>query len=432
MTIIILCTLFSGTIKTLATAKVQIISAEQGKIEERITLEGQLVFPYTDEIIVTGMDSDIELIIQKIYVEEGRWVSRGEKLFSATVKNYEKLYNSYLDEYISAQSIALELERKYSSSRLTRAEQMWIDAYDQVILAGNTVAKAKSDLEVYTELNSILLPYNNTSGKQDDETLTNLLYEYSRALEQETIAQENFKHISSLGVNEDTIQYIISHRNAVARMEEAHGKIIKLRILNQQVETVYASHAGYIVSVFVDINKPYNGQSAAILMSDETSGAVIRANTSGINRKIDNGTKLKIANGSTQIDLEVCSQGINADGSWYIEAPINYEQITFLGGAAKMMNSPITMTCSYRSQVAMTLLPISAVRGSGENKYVYLITEQYNLMGNSVLKVSKKDIHVILTTEDTVAIEEDLGRSRIAYMEDRQITEGTEVMPYEL
>ena len=50
-----LCMFFSGTMKTLSTAKVKIVTAKSGKLEERLSLEGTLVFPETEEIGVSGL-----------------------------------------------------------------------------------------------------------------------------------------------------------------------------------------------------------------------------------------------------------------------------------------------------------------------------------------------------------------------------------------
>ena len=45
-----LCMFFSGTIKTITTAKVKITQGKTGRLEEKTELTGKLVFPETEAI----------------------------------------------------------------------------------------------------------------------------------------------------------------------------------------------------------------------------------------------------------------------------------------------------------------------------------------------------------------------------------------------
>lgn len=48
--VVALCMFFSGTIKTISTAKVRLVTAKQGKLEEEIKLSGNLTFTQTEEV----------------------------------------------------------------------------------------------------------------------------------------------------------------------------------------------------------------------------------------------------------------------------------------------------------------------------------------------------------------------------------------------
>ena len=48
--VVALCMFFSGTIKTISTAKVKLVTAKQGKLEEEIKLSGNLTFPETEDV----------------------------------------------------------------------------------------------------------------------------------------------------------------------------------------------------------------------------------------------------------------------------------------------------------------------------------------------------------------------------------------------
>ena len=95
------------------------------------------------------------------------------------------------------------------------------------------------------------------------------------------------------------------------------------------------------------------------------------------------------------------------------------------------MGDGIDMVASYRAGSSTTLLPVSAVRGTGEDRYVYVIREEQNGLGERVMRVSRQSGKVLAEVGGTASIEEDLGRQRVAYMEDRAIEEGSEVMTYE-
>ena len=47
-----------------------------------------------------------------------------------------------------------------------------------------------------------------------------------------------------------------------------------------------------------------------------------------------------------------------------------------------------------------------------------------------MLKVKKQDVKVLSEVGSTVSIQDDLSRQRVAYMEDRAISDGSEVMVY--
>ena len=101
-----------------------------------------------------------------------------------------------------------------------------------------------------------------------------------------------------------------------------------------------------------------------------------------------------------------------------------------LGGGAALFSAAVEMTASYRASSSTTLLPASAVRGSGDSRYVYIVSEESNALGQRVLKVKKQDVKVLSEVGSTVSIQDDLSRQRVAYMEDRAISDGSEVMVY--
>ena len=72
--VVALCMFFSGTIKTISTAKVRLVTAKQGKLEEEIKLSGNLTFTQTEEVKL-ALASDQSVTIKRVRVAKGRKVA---------------------------------------------------------------------------------------------------------------------------------------------------------------------------------------------------------------------------------------------------------------------------------------------------------------------------------------------------------------------
>ena len=125
-----LCMFFSGTIRTITTPKVRLVTAKEGKLEEKIDLTGKLVFPQTQDIFLDGMTGDEQVIITRVRVAAGRAVEEGDVLFEAEVSGYDSALETLQTEYETAQSELMDLERKHGDVRVRRTEENWIAAYD--------------------------------------------------------------------------------------------------------------------------------------------------------------------------------------------------------------------------------------------------------------------------------------------------------------
>ena len=119
--VVALSMFFSGTIKTISTAKVKLVTAKQGKLEEEIKLSGQLTFPEKEDVKLE-LSSDQSVTIKRVRVAKGRRISAGDVLFEAEVSGYDKEMESLRSDYDDAQKKLLELERKNGDLRLKRTE----------------------------------------------------------------------------------------------------------------------------------------------------------------------------------------------------------------------------------------------------------------------------------------------------------------------
>ena len=426
-----LCMFFSGTIKTITTAKVRLVSAKTGKLEEEIDLKGKLVFPETEEIYLAGLEDDQQVVITRVRVTQGRQVKQGDVLFEAEVSGYESALEQLEAEYTAAQSEMMELERKNGDVRLKRTEENWIAAYDALAQAKSVVREKQTALTVAAKLAGVVLEGGALPEEEKDEALLSAQQAVADAKAAESAAKTAFDSANRLGISEEIVDYVTKSRELTEKMESAQQEIAALTVLAQQAAAVTAPHDGYVVEVNVKAGDSYNGKTAAIVMNARKTKGVMRASVEEIERRIEEKAQVVMerTNGK-KLSASVTGSGIDEEGKRYVDVELSDKDITNLGGAGTLMKEETEMTVSYRAGTSTTLLPVSAVRGSGDSRYVYIVDEGMNSLGERTLTIRRQDVKVITEVGSTASIEEDLGRSRVAYMEDRAIGEGSAVMVY--
>lgn len=428
--VVALCMFFSGTIKTISTAKVRLVTAKQGKLEEEIKLSGNLTFPQTEEVKL-ALASDQSVTIKRVRVAKGRKVAAGDVLFEAEVSGYDKEMESLRSDYEAAQKELMELERKNGDVRLKRTEEIWVEAYDALAQSKDDLMNAQTQLEVAAKLAGVTLTDGRLPEKEQDETLLEAQKAVDKAQAAQDEAQKKFNSANRLGISENVISYITQSRTLNEKLTAAQEKITALDVLARQAKQVTAPHDGYIVEINVKAGDSYDGRTAAIVISAEDGDAVLRADTSKIEKKIDKGTQVTVKRDNDKtLSKKVTDSGVDEEGKRYIDVKLTDKDIGNLGGGAVLFSAAVDMTASYRATTSTTLLPASAVRGSGDSRYVYVVNEESNALGQRVLKVKKQDVKVLSEVGSTVSIQDDLSRQRVAYMEDRTISDGSEVMVY--
>ena len=428
--VVALCMFFSGTIKTISTAKVKLVTAKQGKLEEEIKLSGDLTFTKTEDVKL-ALTSDQSVTVKRVRVAKGRKVAAGDVLFEAEVTGYDKEMESLRGEYDAAQKELMELERKNGDVRLKRTEEIWVEAYDALAQSKDDLMNAQTQLEVAARLAGVTLSGGRLPSGETDETLLEAQKAVDVAQAAQDEAQKKFNSANRLGISENVISYITQSRTLNEKLTETQAKITALDVLAQQAKQVTAPHDGYIVEINVKAGDSYDGKTAAIVISAEDGDTVLRADTSKIEKKIDKGTQVTVKRDNDKtLSKKVTDSGVDEEGKRYIDVKLTDKDISNLGGGSALLSAAVEMTASYRASTSTTLLPASAVRGSGDSRYVYVVNEESNALGQRVLKVSKQDVKVLSEVGSTVSIQDDLSRQRVAYMEDRTIGDGSEVMVY--
>ena len=88
------------------------------------------------------------------------------------------------------------------------------------------------------------------------------------------------------------------------------------------------------------------------------------------------------------------------------------------------------MTLVFRAREATSLLPTSAVRGSGDDRYIYVAEQNNAAFGGSTLKLHKLDVKVLGEYGGTTSVQDDVTYYSVAYGEDRAVDNGDAVMEY--
>ncbi len=127
----------------------------------------------------------------------------------------------------------------------------------------------------------------------------------------------------------------------------------------------------------------------------------------------------------------VNQNALNRSGNAVIRVTIPEQQLTVLGSVSKMLSEGMAMSIQYQDEDSGVLLPTVALRGYEDHYYVYVVHEQENMLGQTILKLTKKDVTVNEMTDDMAVIQKSIENQKVAYMEDRPVGEGSEVMLYD-
>ena len=221
--VVALCMFFSGTIKTISTAKVKLVTAKQGKLEEEIKLSGQLTFPEKEDVKLE-LSSDQSVTIKRVRVAKGRRISAGDVLFEAEVSGYDKEMESLRSDYDASQKKLLELERKNGDLRLKRTEEIWIESYDNLAKSKDELAQAQTNLEVAAKLAGVkLIDGGLPESAADNQQLLDLYQAVIDAQTAQAEAQKKFNNANRLGISEDVLSYITESRE----LKDKHAERVR-------------------------------------------------------------------------------------------------------------------------------------------------------------------------------------------------------------
>lgn len=415
LALLVVCFFFSGTVRTLTTAKVMLTYPQQGRLKETLNLTGTLHFSATEDVSVT-LPEGAALTITQVNVAPGMAVSAGDVLFETVFTGVDALIAVQEDNYATAQTELLTLERQNSQLRVQRTDESWLAAYDALVDAYNAQHDAEVALTVATNLQT---------GVKEAQSA------YDEAAQAVASAEKTMEKLDRIGIAEDVYAYTMEKRDIQARMDAATANIVSLRTLEQSTRQITAPHDGYVVAVNLSAGQSWDGQ-AALTLSAEGAEMLLRADASDLSRSISEGANVTVSGRfGTSVKTTVTKTGYDSHGEPYAEVELSAREATSLDTVAHLMSQGTSMQITYTAAQASYLLPAAALRGSEGNYSVYTVTKSQNAFGQTVLTVAEQKVTLLDEGGSMVSIDGIYDNVQVAYMEDRAISPGSEVMAYE-
>ena len=427
--VVALCMFFSGTIKTITTAKIRVAQATTGRLEEEVDLNGALAFPQVDRI-GHALEDGQSLTIARVNVRPGYEVKEGDVVIEARVADYENALKEQQSAYDEALEGLLELESKNAGIRLRPSDEQYADAYFALRDAMKASAARRIEMEALLAAEGLKLP---DSGAPEgaSEALVKAIEAWRAADSAEQAAQAAMDGVSRYAPDETTWTYITQKHDFEEKMAEAESKMAALSELNAAVQAIRAPHDGYIAEVAVKVGDTYDGSGNLFTMTAQDAPPVLRADVSQVNRTISEGMAVSIEiDQYSSVETQVVATGLDDEGKKYADVEITPDVRSARGSIYAMTLEETPMTLVFRAQQTSTLIPSSAVHGTGDDRYVFTVETSYSNFGGSRMTVRKTPVTVLGEAGGVASVQEDLGYYEIAYMEDRPINDGDAVMLY--
>lgn len=447
-----LCMFFSKTVVNITTAKVKLVAGRQGKLEQAVKLSGKIAFPEAVDVRLDNAQAH-PVLVGTVFVRPGYQVQAGDKLFAGSLSGYEEARQKLLNDYEAKQAAFLDLETRNRKLKKTSARN---ELYEKTLSTQRAYLQAEATCLALARAEGIALPGYEALAARNAGLLA--ADEHAQPLAAEALARaagasqaliaaaremaaagaardaaealyfDSFKK-SGYGVNESVYKYVMERNKALRELEELARQLTALETDRALLEIVRAQADGYIVEVGVKAGEAYDGKKAAYRLS--TGPAALRAVLPDDFTAAIKGAEAAVKlSDSTSLKTKVTAIGIDEAGKRYAQIELTEEMIRQKGSLLAFMSAELPVTITLRAGQSSTLLPASAVRGEGEESYVYAVEQRWGALENGRLAVRKTPVTVLGRSEQYVSIVEDLMGMQIADKEDRPIEDGSPVMEY--
>ncbi|MBQ8087108.1 MAG: hypothetical protein IJ234_01635 [Clostridia bacterium] len=428
--VVALCMFFSGTLRTITTAKVKIVRGKNGKLEQKTELTGKAVFP-EEESIRYALGEGRVMVITKVNTRAGYTVQEGDVLVEGAIQDYDSTMKGWQDSYDEAVEQLMQLETKNSSLRLRRTDEQYEEAYYALSDARKAALDARVSLQTQLNQEELSLDMNGAVPEEGSEILRALAENLQKAEAAQEDAQTALDALTRYAPEDDVWTYLTEKRSLNAKLEDLEEKMLSLSELNAAVGHICAPHDGYVATCEIKAGDTYDGLTELLTISAENVDPVLRADISSIERVVNEGAVMTIPTDKRgNVETKVIAVGVDSDGKRYADVAITKDVTAALGSVYSMLQNDIRMVLTAKATQSTTLLNAAAVHGSGDDRYVFVVSTDYSSLGSSKLTVHKMKVTVLGEADGLVSVEEDMDYYDLAYMEDRPISDGDTVMKY--
>ena len=441
--VIALCVLFSGTIRSLTTAKVKQATVKNGKFENVVELTAQVAFPEKEEVKIKVPDG-LSLTVQRVPVAAGQKIKKGEVLVYTQLADAEKTIADLEKKYDDARSAIEDWDRKHGDIRLSRNEEAWVNAYDTAREAEREELKLRQSLMAIlgmtdsSELNdeNVKSIFKKMKPKEGQPILDDYRA-WGAKKEEMAKAKEKLKSLDRYAVSDDVWATLKTKREAQDNLKDAEDKLMQIRQIEKQMAEIKAPHDCYVVEMKVKKGDPLPaGEAEMLIITAEGKKPVLRAETDA-KQNVQKGAvaTVPVKNFWGRVETKIVATGITDEGKKYADADISDDITEALGNVSALMKKDsITLKITTRAKESSCLVPKAAVRTSNKDggKCVYVAQQKESALGGVHLEISEYTVTVLAENEKTVSVQEDdLAYQTVVYMEDRYIQPGDTVMMYE-
>ena len=423
-----LCMFFSGTIRTLTTPKVRLVKAKKGKLEERIEVTGQLAFP-EKEPVKLALPEGVTLTIDRVDTRVGYSAEEGDTLIIAHVTNYEQVLRETRKTYDAAVEEQMQLAKRSRNIRLSCRDQDYAAAYYALRDARRDAATLRMRMDGLLKQEEKELPEEGYPKKASKE-LKAAIDAWREAQPKEAEAQAAFDQVSRYTPEDTVWSYITESHACQDKIDEAGAKLQSVISAEEQARAIAAPHDGYIAELNVKEGDVYDGNRALYAITPKKGKPVLRADVSKLKRTIKKGTEATIEGNGENLLSKTEEQIVDEQGRACVDIEISKAMIKARGSLYAFSVGELPITLNVKAKDSTILLPVSAVRGSGKDRYVYVAETEQSAGGTNSLKLRKLSVQVLSESNDMASLETDITGKDVAYMEDRALAEGATVMPY--
>ncbi len=415
---------FSGTVRTILTPKVQFTSAKKGRLTDTIIAPCKLIYTDPEEFRYRAPEG---VRVDRVYVRPGDWVNKGESLFSLKFINEEEIEKQLRRAVDEALLDKLAFERSHTDIRLSEKEEKYAAAYNALEEAALSEHSARFAAQRLLPGDTAL--FGEGYSASWNEAVIDAVNRWRGESAKQSEAEQAFAQVSGLRIKSAAKDYIAQRQSIQNSLNAAEEALTTFYAQQEAMREIKTPHPGYIAAVHKKAFEIYDGTQALCTITGETGELLLEADITGTKKTIPEETPVSLETDFGVFQSTVQSTGFNANGAKcaYIVPP---KELLDALPLSVLQNAQMKATIVSQTADSYTLLPVSAIHGSEGNRYVFIAEDVQNALGSVQTKVKKFSVSVIDEADGMAAVKEDLGRSRVVYMEDRELSDGSAVMRY--